>query len=54
VTSGVIGVLALQGGFEAHAKALAGLGAAVREVRTPADLEDIDALVIPGGESTTI
>jgi 5'-phosphate synthase pdxT subunit len=50
----VIGVLALQGGFEAHAKALTELGAEVREVRTPKDLEGIDALVIPGGESTTI
>jgi 5'-phosphate synthase pdxT subunit len=49
-----IGVLALQGGFEAHAKALAELGAEVREVRTPADLDGLDALVIPGGESTTI
>jgi pyridoxal 5'-phosphate synthase pdxT subunit len=49
-----VGVLALQGGFEAHEKALARLGADVREVRTPADLEGIDALVIPGGESTTI
>ena len=50
----LIGVLALQGGFEAHAKSLARLGAEVREVRTPGDLEGLDALVIPGGESTTI
>jgi pyridoxal 5'-phosphate synthase pdxT subunit len=50
----VIGVLALQGGFEAHAKALRELGAEVREVRTPEDLAGIDGLVIPGGESTTI
>jgi 5'-phosphate synthase pdxT subunit len=50
----VVGVLALQGGFEAHAKSLGRLDVSVREVRTPADLEDIDALVIPGGESTTI
>ena len=49
-----IGVLALQGGFEAHAKALRKLGADVREVRVPVDLEGLDALVIPGGESTTI
>jgi pyridoxal 5'-phosphate synthase pdxT subunit len=49
-----VGVLALQGGFEAHAKALSALGARVREVRTPADLQDLDGLVIPGGESTTI
>jgi 5'-phosphate synthase pdxT subunit len=50
----VIGVLALQGGFEAHAKSLSRLDVEVREVRTPEDLEGIDALVIPGGESTTI
>jgi 5'-phosphate synthase pdxT subunit len=50
----LIGVLALQGGFEAHAKALTALGARVREVRTPSDLHDLDGLVIPGGESTTI
>jgi 5'-phosphate synthase pdxT subunit len=50
----LIGVLALQGGFEAHAKTLARLGAEVREVRTPSDLEGLDGLVIPGGESTTI
>jgi 5'-phosphate synthase pdxT subunit len=49
-----IGVLALQGGFEAHVKALTELGAEVREVRTPDDLEGLDGLVIPGGESTTI
>jgi 5'-phosphate synthase pdxT subunit len=51
----IVGVLALQGGFEAHAKALARLGGVtVREVRTPSDLHGLDALVIPGGESTTI
>jgi len=50
----LIGVLALQGGFEAHAKALAKLHITAREVRTPADLEGLDALIIPGGESTTI
>jgi 5'-phosphate synthase pdxT subunit len=49
-----IGVLAIQGDFEAHAKALAELGATVREVRVPADLEGLDGLVIPGGESTTM
>ena len=49
-----IGVLAVQGGFEAHVKMLRGLGAEVKEVRVPADLEDLDGLVIPGGESTTI
>jgi len=50
----VVGVLALQGDFEAHAKTLRQLGAEPREVRTPADMEGLDALVIPGGESTTI
>ncbi len=48
------GVLAIQGGFEAHANVLRHLGADVREARSPADLEDLDGLVIPGGESTTI
>jgi 5'-phosphate synthase pdxT subunit len=49
-----VGVLALQGDFEAHRKVLEGLGAEVREVRTPADLEGVDGLVVPGGESTTM
>ena len=49
-----IGVLALQGGFEAHEKALARLDTPAREVRTVDDLEGLDALIIPGGESTTI
>jgi 5'-phosphate synthase pdxT subunit len=50
----LVGVLALQGGFAAHATVLAELGADVREVRTPADLEGLDGLVMPGGESTTM
>ncbi len=50
----LVGVLALQGGFEAHARMLRGLGARPREVRVPADLEGLDGLVIPGGESTTM
>ncbi len=50
----MIGVLALQGGFAAHAAMLRDLGAEVREVRTPADLEGLDGLVLPGGESTTM
>jgi 5'-phosphate synthase pdxT subunit len=50
----VIGVLALQGAFRAHVRALAELGVATREVRTPAHLEGLDALVMPGGESTTM
>jgi 5'-phosphate synthase pdxT subunit len=49
-----IGVLAIQGGFEAHLTMLCGLGAEVREVRVPADLAGLEGLVIPGGESTTI
>jgi 5'-phosphate synthase pdxT subunit len=49
-----VGVLALQGGFAAHARMLRGLGAEVREVRVPADLEGLDGLVMPGGESTTM
>jgi 5'-phosphate synthase pdxT subunit len=47
-------VLALQGGFEAHTRTLRRLGAEVREVRTPADLDGLQGLVIPGGESTTM
>ncbi|MGA8363022.1 MAG: pyridoxal 5'-phosphate synthase glutaminase subunit PdxT [Solirubrobacteraceae bacterium] len=50
----LVGVLALQGGFEAHGRVLRGLGADVREVRTVADLDGLDGLVIPGGESTTM
>jgi 5'-phosphate synthase pdxT subunit len=50
----VVGVLALQGGFEAHTRLLDALGEPSREVRTPADLEGIDGLIIPGGESTTM
>jgi len=50
----LIGVLALQGGFAAHARLLRELGAEVREVRTPADLDGLDGLVLPGGESTTM
>jgi len=49
-----VGVLALQGGFEAHGRMLRALGADVREVRVPADLDGLDALVLPGGESTTM
>ena len=49
-----IGVLALQGDFEAHAKVLAGLGCEVVEVRRVAQLTGLEGLVIPGGESTTL
>jgi 5'-phosphate synthase pdxT subunit len=50
----VVGVLALQGDFEAHARLLRGLGAEPREVRVPGDLEGLDGLIIPGGESTVM
>lgn len=49
-----VGVLALQGGFRPHAEALRALGADVVEVRRPSDLAAVDALVLPGGESTAI
>ena len=49
-----IGVLALQGDFEEHISMLATLGADAAEVRLPEQLDDIDGLIIPGGESTTI
>jgi pyridoxal 5'-phosphate synthase pdxT subunit len=48
-----IGILAVQGDFEAHAAMLARLDADSVEVRTPADLEGCDGLILPGGESTT-
>jgi len=48
-----IGVLALQGAFEVHARRLSELGARTRLVRKPEDLEGLDGLVIPGGESST-
>lgn len=50
----MVGVLALQGGFAAHVRVLRALGAEVREVRVPADLDGVDGLVLPGGESTTM
>lgn len=49
-----IGVLALQGDFEAHSKALERAGAEAVEVRSAEDLKRIDGLIIPGGESTTM
>ena len=49
-----VGVLALQGAFARHAEVLSALGASPAEVRTPAQLDDVDALVLPGGESTTM
>jgi 5'-phosphate synthase pdxT subunit len=52
--SPLVGVLALQGDFEAHQRMLQRLGATTREVRVPADLDGLDGLVLPGGESTTM
>jgi 5'-phosphate synthase pdxT subunit len=49
-----VGVLALQGDFEAHERALQRAGAEAVEVRSAADLENVQGLVIPGGESTTM
>lgn len=49
-----IGVLALQGDFEAHERALARAGAQVVQVRTAGELDGLDGLVIPGGESSTM
>jgi 5'-phosphate synthase pdxT subunit len=48
-----VGILAVQGDFEAHAGTLARMGADCVFVRTPRDLEGVDAVVLPGGESTT-
>ena len=50
----VIGVLALQGDVREHLVALAGLGVTARPVRRAAELAELDGIVIPGGESTTI
>jgi len=52
--SPVVGVLALQGAFREHVRLLRRLGADAREVRTPAELEACDALVLPGASRTTI
>ncbi len=49
-----VGVLALQGAFAAHEHTLTALGVEAAQVRTPAELADVDALVMPGGESTTM
>jgi 5'-phosphate synthase pdxT subunit len=50
----LVGILAIQGGFEAHAKIVRGVGAVPREVRVVDDLEGLDALIIPGGESSVM
>ena len=54
MTGPVIGVLALQGDVREHVAALAGAGADARPVRRPGELDAVDGLVVPGGESTTI
>jgi pyridoxal 5'-phosphate synthase pdxT subunit len=54
VTLLTVGVLALQGDFEAHSTTLRALGATAREVRVPTDLDGLDALILPGGESTVM
>jgi len=50
----IVGVLALQGDFREHREMLEGMGHEVREIRKPPQLDGLDALIIPGGESTTI
>lgn len=50
----IVGILALQGDFEKHALALSRLGTSSKEIREPVDLQHIDGLILPGGESTTI
>jgi 5'-phosphate synthase pdxT subunit len=54
VSANRVGILALQGDFEAHAELVRSLGAEPREVRVPADLDGLHALIIPGGESTVM
>lgn len=49
-----VGVLAIQGDYDAHARALADVGAGPREVRKPEQLDGLDGLILPGGESTTM
>ncbi|HJE11133.1 MAG TPA: pyridoxal 5'-phosphate synthase glutaminase subunit PdxT [Corynebacterium glutamicum] len=50
----IVGVLALQGGVEEHLTALEALGATTRKVRVPKDLDGLEGIVIPGGESTVL
>jgi pyridoxal 5'-phosphate synthase pdxT subunit len=54
VTAPIIGVFALQGDVREHVQTLTGLGATTVAVRRPADLDELDGLVLPGGESTTM
>ena len=50
----LVGVLALQGAFDAHARRLAELGVESRLVKDISDLDDLDGIILPGGESTTM
>lgn len=50
----LIGILAIQGAVEEHANHLLQLGANVREIRLPEDFIDLDGIILPGGESTTM
>lgn len=54
MTARCVGVLALQGAFREHVAAVSSLGVAAREVRQLKDMDGIDAMIIPGGESTTM
>jgi pyridoxal 5'-phosphate synthase pdxT subunit len=54
LTNKLVGVLAIQGDFQAHLSVLEQLGVSVREIRNPIDLNGVTHLIIPGGESTTI
>ncbi|MHC2798830.1 pyridoxal 5'-phosphate synthase pdxT subunit [Corynebacterium hesseae] len=54
MTQPLVGVLALQGGVEEHIAVLESLGAATRRVRLPQDLDGLDGIILPGGESSTI
>lgn len=49
-----VGILALQGAFREHEQMLQGMGVATRQIRLPRDLNGVERLIIPGGESTTI
>src|SRR5579885_1749363 len=53
-TNTLVGVLSLQGDFLEHILTLERLGVATKEVKLPEDLEKVDALILPGGESTTM
>jgi len=52
--SKTVGVLALQGAYQKHVESLARLGVSARLIRQPSELDNCDALILPGGESTSI